>query len=182
MVVCVTNRKLCPGDFLKTVEKACARSDMLILREKDLDPLAYTCLAAQVLPLCRKQGILFAVHSRIEAARELPCDALHLSYPDFVHLATQEGLFCKTGVSIHSVEEGREAERLGAHYLIAGHVYETASKLGKPPRGLSFIRSLTAAVKIPVYAIGGIHAGNGEAVLKAGAKGLCMMSQMMQCV
>lgn len=180
MVVCVTNRKLCQGDFLKTMEKACARSDMVILREKDLDLPAYTHLAEQVLTLCRKQDVLFGVHFRIETARLLPCDALHLSYQDFMRLVTQEGLFCNTGVSIHSVEEALAAERLGAHYLMAGHVYETASKEGLPPRGLAFIRSLASAVKIPVYAIGGIHAGNGDAVLKAGAKGLCMMSQMMQ--
>lgn len=182
MLVCVTNRKLCQGDFLTTVERACAQSDMLILREKDLDLSTYTNLAEQVMPLCRKHGVLFGVHSRIETARVLPCDALHLSYPDFIRLVTQEGLFCKTGVSIHSVKEGLKAEQLGAHYVIAGHVYETASKEGVPPRGLTFIRSLASAVKIPVYAIGGIHAGNGEAVLRAGAKGLCMMTRMMQYV
>ena len=179
MVICVTNRKLCRGDFLKTMEKACARSDMVILREKDLDPLAYTRLAEEVQRLCNEKGVLFGVHSRYEAARELSCDILHLSYGDFLSFAAREPLFCPTGVSIHSVEEGLEAERLGASYLIAGHVYETASKEGKAPRGLGFINSLAVAVQIPVYAIGGIHEGNGKAVLDAGAKGLCMMSQMM---
>ena len=32
------------------------------------------------------------------------------------------------GVSVHNIEEAIEAEKYGADYIIAGHIYETESK------------------------------------------------------
>ncbi|MFC2661527.1 MAG: thiamine phosphate synthase [Eubacterium sp.] len=62
-----------------------------------------------------------------------------------------------TGCSVHSPEEAAEAERLGAAYLFAGHVYATDCKKGLPPRGLGFLREVCESVSIPVYAIGGMR-------------------------
>lgn len=39
------------------------------------------------------------------------------------------------GTSVHSLEEAREAQTLGADYLTAGHIYATDCKRGLPPRG-----------------------------------------------
>ena len=64
--------------------------------------------------------------------------------------------FTKIGISIHSVEEAKEAEQLGASYLTAGHIYATDCKRGLPPRGLGFLKEVCREVSIPVYGIGGI--------------------------
>ncbi len=85
------------------------------------------------------------------------------------------------GASCHSVEEAREAEALGCTYLTAGHIFATDCKMGAPPRGLDFLRSVCAAVALPVYAIGGISAGNFCAVRRCGAAGACVMSGAMTC-
>ena len=46
----VTDRTLCPGDFLSRLEAiAKARPDGIILREKDLAPEDYRALAAEVM-------------------------------------------------------------------------------------------------------------------------------------
>ena len=48
-VLCVTNRHLAAGDFLKQIEKAAAaRVDGIILREKDMEEKEYQRLAEQV--------------------------------------------------------------------------------------------------------------------------------------
>ena len=82
-----------------------------------------------------------------------------------------------------------EAERLGATYVTAGHVYVTDCKKGLAPRGLDFLRNVCKSVSIPVYAIGGIQldadthtiAQNQVAeIASCGAKGGCIMSGMMQ--
>jgi thiamine-phosphate pyrophosphorylase len=182
MVICITNRKLCSNEFLQTVEKACVRSDMVILREKDLTENEYSDLACEVSKLCKEKRVLFCVHSFIETAKRVPCDALQLSYPSFCDFAAKKSQFCKTGVSIHSAHEAIEAQRLGANFLIAGHIFATSSKDGIPPRGLAFLREVVSKVHIPVYAIGGIQFSNAEPVYEAGAKGICMMSQMMRSV
>ncbi len=64
--------------------------------------------------------------------------------------------FHTVGTSIHSVSEAVEAEKLGASYLTAGHIYVTDCKKGLPPRGLPFLQHVCQAVQIPVYGIGGI--------------------------
>lgn len=180
MVICVTNRKLCTDDFLLILERACDRSNMVILREKDLTQKEYCNLAEKVSKLCYERKVLFCINSFIEVAKKVPCDALQLAYPSFYNFVQNNSFFCSTGVSIHSVHEAVEAQRLGASFLIAGHIFETSSKLGLPPRGLNFLREVVSAVKIPVYAIGGIQFSHAESLLKTGAKGFCMMSQMMQ--
>ena len=179
MVICVTNRKLCRGAFLPTVEKACKQSDMVILREKDLNEMEYAHLAAEVSEICKRNHVLFGINSFIKTAKTIPCDTLQLSYPSFCEFTLSEPLFCQTGVSIHTVKEAIEAEHLGADYLIAGHIFATASKEGVPPKGLTFLREVVSAVKIPVYAIGGISFQHAESIYQAGAAGICMMSQMM---
>ena len=76
---------------------------------------------------------------------------------DFAKIADEEKKkFTKIGISIHSVEEAKEAEQLGASYLTAGHIYATDCKRGLPPRGLGFLKEVCREVSIPVYGIGGI--------------------------
>lgn len=181
MVICVTNRKLCVGDFLETVEKACDRANMVILREKDLTEAEYEELAGKVAEICRKKQTLFCINTYIEAAKRISCDAVQLSFDAFCRYRFGDGVLdCKIGVSIHSVEEAVKAEALEADYLIAGHIFPTACKEGVPPRGLAFLREVVNAVGLPVYAIGGITEENAHKVYEAGAKGICMMSAMMR--
>ena len=84
------------------------------------------------------------------------------------------------GVSVHKLEEAKQAEQAGASWVIAGHVFATACKPDLPPRGLSFLQEIKRAVSIPVYGIGGIHVQNAAQVQAVGADGICMMSDWMQ--
>jgi len=86
------------------------------------------------------------------------------------------------GSSIHSVSEAQEAERLGADYLTAGHIYATDCKAGVPPRGLDFLEEVCQSVQIPVYGIGGVRIESGQLdeMMARGAAGACVMSGMMQ--
>ena len=90
--------------------------------------------------------------------------------------------FAKLGTSVHSVEEAIEAEKLGATYITAGHIYATDCKKGLPPRGLLFLREVCEAVDISVYGIGGIkfHMDQWIELGKCGAIGGCIMSGMMK--
>lgn len=84
------------------------------------------------------------------------------------------------GTSVHSLEEALEAERLGVSYVTAGHIFSTECKPGLEPRGLTFLKKICEGVKIPVYAIGGIHPENLEKIAQTGAAGACMMSEFMR--
>ena len=182
-IVCVTNRKLCGGDLLSQIEKiAAARPKAIILREKDLSPEEYRSLAEKAMAVCSRYGTPCILHSFVETAAEIGAEAIHLplhilkNMPDDVKRA-----FRCIGASCHSPEDAAEAERLGASYITAGHVFATDCKKGLPPRGLDFLRAVCESVSIPVYAIGGITPENIETAMACGASGGCIMSGLMKC-
>ncbi len=77
------------------------------------------------------------------------------------------------GVSCHSLDAARAAERGGADYIFFGPVFATPSKAAfGPPQGLERLREVCAAVEIPVLAIGGVNFENARACLDAGAAGV----------
>ncbi|MCF0123492.1 MAG: thiamine phosphate synthase [Ruminiclostridium sp.] len=182
-IICVTDRSLCQGDFLRQMEAiAAAGPDGIILREKDLEEADYRDLARDVLALCARHQVPCILHSFPQVALDLESDAIHLPLPVLRTLnEEQKSRFRIIGASCHSVPEALEAQRLGCTYLTAGHVFETDCKRGLPGRGLDFLKDVCTAVPLPVYAIGGISADNLEAVARAGARGACLMSGFMQC-
>ena len=153
---------------------------MLILREKDLDVITYIELAKQVMEVCADNNVEFVISSCIPALKALhKAEAIQLSIQQLCDNQCL-GRYYKVGCSVHSAEEAAEAESLGASYLIAGHIFATDCKKDIPPRGLDFLREVVSAVKIPVYAIGGINRENCRNVLECGAAGYCMMSELMR--
>lgn len=180
-IVCVTNRHL-TEEFLPQLSRvAAAKPAFLILREKDLKPEEYRVLAKEVLAIAKKNKVPCVLHTFYEVAAELGADAIHLPLPLFLTLSEDvKKQFSVIGVSVHTKEEALLAQKLGASYLTAGHVFATECKAGLPPRGLSFLKEVCEAVELPVYAIGGIHEKNAADCRKAGAKGVCLMSALMQ--
>ena len=177
-IICVTNRKLCEENFLKRLEKVVQTGvKSVILREKDLSDSEYITLAEEVVKICHRYGKRCILHSHPDIVGVTGADGVHVTMNDFRRMKNN-GIF--TGVSCHSVDEVREAERLGADYVIAGHIFQTDCKKNLAPRGIEFLNQICNAVEIPVYAIGGIDNNNIESVIKAGATGVCIMSGFMR--
>jgi thiazole tautomerase (transcriptional regulator TenI) len=84
------------------------------------------------------------------------------------------------GCSIHSYKEGHQAEQKGANYVLYGHIFPSKSKPGLLPKGLAELKKLTGQLNIPVIAIGGITAENTKHVIHAGAKGIAVMSGILE--
>ena len=184
-IIAVTNRHLSAGDYFERMEKIVSSgADAVIVREKDLKEREYEELARRVIKICERAQISCILHTYAEAAVRLNCRKIHFPLHVLRVLSrSQETMlrhFSTVGASVHSPEEAREAQALGADYVTAGHVFATDCKRGLEPRGLEFLRETVNAVSIPVFAIGGISAENVKAVRKAGAAGACIMSQMMR--
>ena len=156
-LIAVTNRHLCSRPFTEQITRVCKlHPKALILREKDLPEEEYFSLARQVKEICEQFKVPFIPHFYPAVARELGCDRLHLPLPLLLENPKVVSDFHTVGTSIHSVSEAVKAEKLGASYLTAGHIYVTDCKKGLPPRGLPFLQNVCQAVQIPVYGIGGI--------------------------
>lgn len=171
-IICVTNRKQC-GNFLRRIEELYKCGAEIILREKDLSEAEYEKLAKQVIRVCPE----VTLHSYPDTAKRLGVNKIHLPFS-----MLEKGIgFETTGVSIHSAEEARQAEQMGADYVTAGHIFATDCKKGLAPRGTEFLAETVKAVNIPVYAIGGITPENIALIKETGARGACIMSGFMQC-
>ena len=195
----ITNRKLCENENLeKQIEKIFSAYEKkiilknfeivtLTLREKDLDKNEYLNLVEKIYPICKRYGIDLILHQNydLNLNEKYKIKGIHLSYDNFKSLNKniREELIKKykrIGVSIHSLEEAKDVENLGATYVVAGHIFETDCKKALEPRGLNFIKELSSILTIPIFAIGGINEENSSLVLNSGAFGVCMMSSLMK--
>lgn len=182
-LICITNRKLCSNNFSDQIEMiASAHPKAIVLREKDLSEKEYEQLARQVMQICQKHRTQCILHSFSNVATALGETAVHMPLPLLQKMTPQEkSHFQIIGASCHSLEEAKEAQDLGCTYITAGHIFLTDCKKGLPGRGLPFLEEICKAVRIPVYAIGGISSQNIESVRKTGAAGACIMSGFMRC-
>ena len=180
-ILCVTNSKLCRGDFLERIGQiAACRPAGIILREKEMPPDDYEALAGRAIAICESFNVKLILHTHIGAAINLQAESIHLPLPYLREMtALQKSHFKTIGASCHSTADALEARMLGCTYITAGHIYETDCKKGLPGRGLQFLGEICAAVDIPVYGIGGINASNAAQVRRTGA-GICLMSSLMQ--
>lgn len=139
MMICVTNRKLCRGDFLERIRQlAAGGADVILLREKDLSPAAYTELAEKCLAICREYSTALWLNSftGTAAALQLPVQ-LPLSVLQELTDADKEKLPA-FGASVHSLADAQLAEKLCADWLIAGHIFPTSCKPDLPAERAGF--------------------------------------------
>ena len=184
-MIAVTNRHLVlendtDGAYLKQLTYvASLHPKAMVLREKDLTEEKYEELAKVVIKLCEKAGTTLILHRFPEVVHHLGYDKLHLPLEMLKTIGRPEGLTL-LGTSIHSVEDAKEAERLGADYVFAGNIFETDCKKGLQGKGVEFVRQICARCPVPVYAIGGMNLERISLVRQAGAAGGCMMSGFMK--
>ena len=195
----ISNRKLCENENLeKQIEKIFSAYERkinlknfeivaLTLREKDFNKNEYLKLIEEIYPICQKYKINLILHQNydLNLDEKYDIEGIHLSYSIFKSLnenikAELIKKYKRIGVSIHSLEEAKDVESLGASYVIAGHIFETDCKKGLEPRGLKFIEDLSSTLSIPIFAIGGIDEKNSQSVIDSGAFSVCMMSNLMK--
>ena len=72
------------------------------------------------------------------------------------------------GVSTHTIEQARQAVQEGANYLGAGPVFESSTKSFDQFPGTSLLKQVSAEIRLPAFAIGGIDTSNLGEVLATG--------------
>ena len=168
----ISNRKLCENENLeKQIKKIFLAYEKkiilknfdivaLTLREKDLNKNEYLKLIEKVYPICQKYKINLILHQNYDLNLDdkYNIEGIHLSYSIFKSLnqnikAELIKKYKRIGVSIHSLDEAKEVENLGASYVIAGHIFETDCKKGLKPRGLKFVEDLSSALTLSLIHI-----------------------------
>ena len=122
--------------------------------------------------LCSRYGALLIVNDRADLAAAVEADGVHLGQGDLSPLIARRllGPDVLIGRSTHALAQLREAVADGCDYVGVGPVNATPTKPGREPVGLDYVRQAAAESPIPFFAIGGIDAGNLQAVLSAGGR------------
>lgn len=162
------------ADILRLIEPDI---DVLHIREKRLSAAELYEFMFTVSERGCCSPAKLAVNDRVDAALLFGAGTVQLtsnSLPLQLVKRTFPELRC--GASVHSLQEAQVAEQAGADYVLYGHIYDSASKPGLPPRGLSSLEELCRAVSIPVIALGGIQPRHVRGIRRAGASGIAVMS------
>lgn len=138
--------------------------------------------ARELRAATRERGVLLFINDRPDIARMVEADGVHLGQGD-LDPADVRALLPETliGVSTHNPREFEAALRRPVDYIAVGPVFGTTSKANPDPAvGLDFVSWARARTAKPLVAIGGIKAGNAASVIGAGARGLAVISDLMQ--
>ncbi|AZV56339.1 thiamine phosphate synthase [Clostridium sp. AWRP] len=175
----VTNRKLVKNKNMIDILKGSilGGADAIILREKDLTYSQLVPIAEKIKRITDSNNIPLIINNNIETALKIDSKGFHTSYKDYMNSNLK--LKCTVGVSVHNTLEAINAQKKGADYLLAGHIFETNCKKGLKGRGISFLKEIINNVSIPVIAIGGITETNIDIVLRTKVHGAAVMSLVM---
>jgi thiamine-phosphate pyrophosphorylase len=115
-------------------------------------------LARRLVATAHAAGALLIVNDQLDIALLAEADGVHLGPDDLSVAAARRvaGPDLIVGASAASADAAREAESAGADYLGSGPAFATANKTTKLVIGPAGIAGVAAAVRIPVFAIGGI--------------------------
>ncbi len=150
------------------------------LREKHLDDASFLREAKRFVALCREKGVISILNDRVDLAAEVGADGAHVGQED-LEAGRARALLGNDkiiGVSAHNVEEALRAQAAGADYLGVGAAFVTDTKADAAPISREVIRAITAAVSIPVVAIGGITADNILTLDQCGLDGVAVVSAL----
>jgi len=154
-------------------------ASLVQLREKTASTREFVEAAARARAATAAAGIPLIINDRVDVALAVDADGVHVG-PDDLPVAAARRLLGPhkiVGASAGTVEEAVAAERAGATYLGVGSVFATSSKSDAgAPIGVTGLREIVRAVRIPVVGIGGITAENAARVIAAGAAGVAVIS------
>ena len=131
--------------------------------------------------IARENEATFIVNDHVDIALAVDADGVHLGQDDlpFEQARKLLGPLKLIGISTHSLEQAREAERRGADYIGFGPIFPTTTKDAGTIQGIAGLASIRNAVTIPIMAIGGIKQETVADVIRAGADCVAIISAIL---
>jgi thiamine-phosphate pyrophosphorylase len=155
--------------------------DIVQLRAKGHLKSRITSLALAMLPITKPAGVPLIVNDYPDLLREVDADGCHVGQEDFSVAEARDlaGRNCIVGRSTHSLEQAEMAEQEGADYLGFGPLFPTATKPSAGAVGLDQLGLLHQRISLPIFCIGGVKLGNLGEIMRAGAKRVCIVSDLL---
>jgi thiamine-phosphate pyrophosphorylase len=151
-------------------------------RDKDRSRRAIYEESIRLTVIAKKFNASLLVNDHPDIALAADAAGVHLGQDDLPVKEARKimGKSKIIGVSTHTVEQARDADRDGADYIGFGPVFHTTTKDAGSPKGIEMLREVKRQVRIPVVAIGGITAENIGPVLETGADAVAVSSAILR--
>ena len=154
-------------------------ADTIQYRQKSGSTREMIEIARNMKRLCSEAGVTFIVNDRLDVAIAAEADGVHLGQDDFpIPMAREllgEGRII--GGSAATLDEARKCLSEGADYVGFGPVYPTSSKDDAGPvSGIDILKQVVEIIPLPIIAIGGVGPENIPDVMRAGARGIAVIS------
>ncbi|MFN3092093.1 thiazole tautomerase TenI [Bacillus pumilus] len=172
----VTNDSLPVDELIKQIKAIVPEMDFIHIRERSKTASELVDLVKRLfLEGVPKEKLI--INDRVDVALLTNIHRVHLPGHSFSPKELRQKFpHLHAGVSVHSIEEAKAAEKNGAEYVMFGHVYDTTCKPGLQARGVQLVKELTSALSIPVVAIGGLTPDRIPELKHANVKGIAVMS------
>ncbi|MBR3420813.1 MAG: thiamine phosphate synthase [Ruminococcus sp.] len=148
------------------------------LRDKELDTDELADEARRLVTICHRYGAPLIVNDDYRAAMLAGADGVHVGIEDapVAEIRRIAGEDFIIGATAKTVEQARAAQKMGADYLGVGAVFPSPTKKNAIRITPDILREITASVKLPVTAIGGITAKNVSEIAGCGQRGIAVVS------
>lgn len=156
-------------------------ADVIQLRDKTSSARDFLKDAETVRAITRQHGIQFIVNDRIDIAKAVYADGVHLGQSDIPIEKARSILnrFKIIGISCHSVEEALNTQNQGADYIGWGPIFKTSTKINVNEIGVDSIDKIKKLLNIPIVCIGGINMSNIKGLLDRGVKTVAVASAVI---
>ena len=152
------------------------------LREKKASDDEVVAMGCRLQAILKPRGIPLLVNDRVDVARRLDADGVHLGQSDMPYSEARAllGPDKMIGLTVETLVHCRTANELeGLAYIGVGPIFATQTKLdAPPPLGLEGLQAIAALSRYPVVAIGGVNLANTPGILEAGAQGIAVVSAL----
>ncbi|EGW41970.1 thiamine phosphate synthase [Desulfosporosinus sp. OT] len=138
------------------------------------------CLVLRAMT--HQAGALFIINDHLDLALAVSADGVHIGQDDLPLSKVRElvGPNLLIGVSTHSPAQAQAAVKDGADYIGVGPIFATQTKVDVcDPVGLDYLDYVVKNLEIPFVAIGGIKEHNLAAIVKAGARTIALVSEIV---
>jgi thiamine-phosphate pyrophosphorylase len=177
LYLCTDARKV-SGDFSAFLDAAFEGGvDIIQFRDKTVEAAEELELLQILRTSAELHDKFWAVNDRADIAALAQAPVFHIGQKDLPLASARQLVGEKTliGLSTHTPEQVNKAVTdLSLDYFCVGPVWETPTKPGRAAVGPELVRYAANQVRVeksvvPWFAIGGIHLGNIEQVVTAGA-------------
>jgi thiamine-phosphate pyrophosphorylase len=144
------------------------------LRDPELHVLGHTLRA-----LTRARGVRLLVNARVDLAKAIEADGVHLPEAGTSPRSARErlGATALIGVSRHDEAGLAQAAAQAADYATLSPVHAVAGKA--PPLGIDGFAAIARRTSLPLLALGGVRLADIAALKAAGAHGIAVMREVL---